>query len=242
MEYIALYPETLALVKRYPEAQRCRLYEAMAAYAFTGEEPDWPEDALEWYGWEALKQQVDRARSKSEQNKANGGKAKRTEAKASETERTEANQSGSKRNGANLPKEKENEKEKEIDNDATARARETAFGVVDADPVIITIQRELTGLTVSHYDDLAVVRQDLPDDLIVVAVNEAVAHGVRTWAYVRTILQGYIKDGVKTVGQARERSERRKQSGKQVGKTVSAQQYAQRNYSESELEGRCEDL
>ena len=101
MEYIALYPETLALVKRYPEAQRCRLYEAMAAYAFTGEEPDWPEDALEWYGWEALKQQVDRARSKSEQNKANGGKAKRTEAKASETERTEANQSESKRNGAN---------------------------------------------------------------------------------------------------------------------------------------------
>ena len=242
MEYIALYPETLALVKRYPEAQRCRLYEAMAAYAFTGEEPDWPEDALEWYGWEALKQQVDRARSKSEQNKANGGKAKRTEAKASETERTEANQSGSKRNGANLPKEKENEKEKEIDNDATARARETAFGVVDADPVILTIQRELTGLTVSHYDDLAVFRQDLPDDLIIEAVNEAVAHGVRTWAYVRTILQGYIKDGVKTVGQARERSERRKQSVKQVGKTVSAQQYAQRQYSEGELEGRCEDL
>lgn len=242
MEYIALYPETLALVKRYPEAQRCRLYEAMAAYAFTGEEPDWPDDALEWYGWEALKQQVDRARSKSEQNKANGGKAKRTEAKASETERTEANQSESKRNGANLPKEKENEKERDIDNDATARVRETAFGVVDADPVIITIQRELTGLTVSHYDDLAVFRQDLPDNLIVEAVNEAVAHGVRTWAYVRTILQEYIKDGVKTVGQAKERSARRKQSVKQVGKTVSAQQYAQRQYSEGELEGRCEDL
>lgn len=28
----------------------------------------------------------------------------------------------------------------------------------------------------------------------------------------------------------------------QIGKTVSAQQYAQRQYSESELEGRCEDL
>ena len=131
---------------------------------------------------------------------------------------------------------------KEIDNDATARARETVFGVVDADPVILAIQRELTGLTVSHYDDLAVFRQDLPDDLIVEAVNEAVAHGVRTWAYVRTILQEYIKDGVKTVGQAKERSARRKQSVKQVGKTVSAQQYAQRQYSEGELEGRCEDL
>ena len=130
---------------------------------------------------------------------------------------------------------------KEIDNDATARARETAFGVVDADPVILAIQRELTGLTVSHYDDLAVFRQDLPDDLIVEAVNEAVAHGVRTWAYVRTILQGYIKDGVKTVGQARQRSDKRKREGP-PGKRVSAQQYAQRKYSEGELEGRCEDL
>ena len=139
-------------------------------------------------------------------------------------------------------KDKDKDKEKDIDDDATARARETAFGVVDADPVIITIQRELTGLTVSHYDDLDAFRQDLPDDLIVEAVNEAVAHGVRTWAYVRTILQGYIKDGIKTVGQAKERSERRKQSGKQVGKIVSAQQYTQRHYSEGELEERCEDL
>jgi DnaD/phage-associated family protein len=138
-----------------------------------------------------------------------------------------------------VPKDKD--KEKDIDDDATACARETAFGVVDADPVIITIQRELTGLTVSHYDDLEAFRQDLPDDLIVEAVNEAVAHGVRTWAYVRTILQGYIKDGVKTVGQARQRSDKRKREGP-PGKRVSAQQYAQRQYSEGELEERCEDL
>ena len=158
-------------------------------------------------------------------------------------QRTSTTDNDRQRPSTNVPNYNSNYNDnKEIDNDATARARETAFGVVDADPVIITIQRELTGLTVSHYDDLAVFRQDLPDDLIIEAVNEAVAHGVRTWAYVRTILQGYIKDGVKTVGQAKERSERRKQSGKQVGKTVSAQQYAQRQYSEGELEGRCEDL
>jgi DnaD/phage-associated family protein len=141
-----------------------------------------------------------------------------------------------------VPKVKDKVKVKEegITTTATAHARETAFGVVDADPVIITIQRELTGLTVSHYDDLEAFRQDLPDDLIVEAVNEAVAHGVRTWAYVRTILQGYIKDGIKTVGQAKERSEHRKQT--QGGKRVTAQQYDQRRYSETELEERCEDL
>jgi len=246
MEYIALYPETLALVKRYPEAQRCRLYEAMANYAFTGEEPTWPEDALEWYGWEALKQQVDRARSKSEQSKANGSKAKRTEAKASEPERTEANGSGSKRTEADLPKEKEketeNEKERDIDAGATACAREdTPFGAVAVDPVIVELQKNIGALTVSHYDDLAAFRQDIPDDLVLEAISEAVAHGARTWAYVRSILQGYIKDHVKTVGQARERSERRKREGP-PGKRVTAQLYDQARHTEEELEARVSDL
>lgn len=250
LDYLQLYPETLVLIKRYPKEQRYDLIEAQMEYACNGKEPDWPEDDTKWLIWEALKLQVDRTVKKVEQNKANGKRNKanasdpeRNEAKSSEQERNEANASETEPTAANrITTNYELRTMKDIDNDATARARETAFGVVDADPVIITIQRELTGLTVSHYDDLAVFRQDLPDDLIVEAVNEAVAHGVRTWAYVRTILQGYIKEGVKTVGQAKERSERRKQSGKQVGKTVSAQQYAQRQYSEGELEGRCEDL
>ena len=233
MEYIGIRKETLELVKRYPKDQRYELLEAMTVYAIDNVEPDWPEDDLKWYGWEGLKQQVDRARGKSDQNKANGSKAKRTEANASEPKRTEAN----------LPKEKEKEeeKEKDIDDDATAHARETAFGTVNADPVIVAVQSELTGLTVSHYDDLAAFRQDLPDELVIEAINEAVAHGARTWAYVRSILQGYIKDGVKTVGQARERSERRR---RQVapGKKVTAQQYEQREYSEGELEGMVDGL
>jgi DnaD/phage-associated family protein len=143
----------------------------------------------------------------------------------------------------NVPKDKykDKDKEKDIDDDATAHARETSFGTVNADPVIVAVQAELTGLTVSHYDDLAAFRQDLPDELVIEAINEAVAHGARTWAYVRSILQGYIKDGVKTVGQARERSERRRRQGA-PGKKVTAQQYEQRDYSEGELEGMVDGL
>lgn len=127
MDYAAIYPETLALVKRYPAEQRYYLLESMVQYAVDGTLPDWPEDAIEWYGWEALKQQVDRARSKSERNQANGSKPKRTESKASEREQTEAK----------MPKEKENEKENDIkeNNLTVVKEKRQRFSPPTADEV-----------------------------------------------------------------------------------------------------------
>ena len=103
LDYLQIYPQTIDMLKRYREDQRCRLYEAMARYAFTGEEPAWPDDAPEWLIWEALRQQVDRADQKVKTNKrnasqrekqdTNGSEPKPTEAKPSETERTQANAS-----------------------------------------------------------------------------------------------------------------------------------------------------
>lgn len=60
LDYLQLYPETIKQLKRYNKEQRCNLYEAMAEYAFTGQEPDWPDDAPEWFIWETLKQHVNR--------------------------------------------------------------------------------------------------------------------------------------------------------------------------------------
>ena len=71
LEYIQLYPETLAAVKRYPAADRALLYEAMVAYGTAGEEPDWPEEDLKWLIWESLRQRVDMAARKSETNRNN---------------------------------------------------------------------------------------------------------------------------------------------------------------------------
>lgn len=249
LDYLQIYPETLALIKRYQKEQRYDLIEAQTEYACKGKEPDWPEDDTKWLIWEALKLQVDRTVKKVEQNKANGkrnranaSEPERNEAKPSEQERTEASASETEPTSANrITTNYELRTMKDIDDDATACARETPFGSVTVDPVIVAVQKELTGLAVSHYDDLAEFRQDLPDDLVIEAINEAVAHGARTWAYVRSILQGYIKDGVKTVGQARERSDKRKREGP-TGKKVGAQQYTQRHYSEAELEARTEDL
>jgi|GEM_PF-1023015 hypothetical protein len=120
LDYLQLYPQTIELVKRYKEDQRCRLYEAMAFYAFTGQEPAWPQDAPEWLIWEALKQTVDRADKKVNQNKRNASRKEDsesepepTEAKPSETQRTEAK-----------PSETDNHKPKPINQETITQERE----------------------------------------------------------------------------------------------------------------------
>lgn len=124
LDYLQLYPQTIELVKRYREDQRCRLYEAMAFYAFTGQEPSWPDDAPEWLIWEALKQTVDRADKKVKQNKRNASKRTDTETNGSEAERIEAKPSEPERTGANAS-ETDNHKPRTINQELESVTHET---------------------------------------------------------------------------------------------------------------------
>jgi DnaD/phage-associated family protein len=221
--------EYLERLAKLSDQELGRLVRALAIYHATGEQQELA--GRESIAYDFIKVDIDRIDEKY---------AAKCDTNRNNRQRPSTIVNDRQQSSTIVPKDKD--KEKDIDDDdATACARETPFGAVTVDPVIVAVQTELTGLTVSHYDDLAAFRQDLPDDLVIEAINEAVAHGARTWAYVRSILQGYIKDGVKTVGQARQRSDKRKREGP-PGKRVSAQQYAQRQYSEGELEERCEDL
>lgn len=123
LDYLQLYPQTIELVKRYKEDQRCRLYEAMAFYAFTGQEPAWPQDAPEWLIWEALKQTVDRADKKVNQNKRNASKSTDTETNGSEAERIEAKPSEPEQTEANRS-ETDNHKPKTINQETITQERE----------------------------------------------------------------------------------------------------------------------
>lgn len=138
-----------------------------------------------------------------------------------------------------VPKVKDKDKEKDIDNDDdNARVRETAFGEVEADPVIISVQSNLTGLTGTHYNELAQFREILGDDLVIHAIDETVGNSARSWNYTRAILEDYVRGNVRTVGEAKERSEKRKRKSQQT----QAQTYTQRQYTESDLEARITEL
>lgn len=114
LEYVQLYPETLAAVKRYPAADRALLYEAMVSYGTEGAEPDWPEDDLKWLIWESLRQRVDLAARKSETNRNN---RKRNGTNQNETERTETNQNETERTETNRNPQSESEPEAETEAD-----------------------------------------------------------------------------------------------------------------------------
>ena len=111
--YVALYPETLAMVKRYPASDRALLYEAMVFYGTDGSVPDWPDDDLKWLIWESLRQRVDAAAKKSETNRRN--RQQRTGTNGNEPERNETNANETERNETNTNPETETDTESETE-------------------------------------------------------------------------------------------------------------------------------
>ena len=250
LDYLQLYPETLELVKRYKEDQRCRLYEAMAIYAFTGEEPSWPEDAPEWFIWEALKQQVNRTAKKVSQNRANASgnsQQERNEAKPSIHKPTRVKASQQERNEAKPSEtpnhDNESEYEKEIDNHgSSAGARANPFTVTD-DEVADFLDRDRQieeaarcwGLPCN--DGNMIKARDLARDYtlpwLLRAIETAGNGKEQTWRYTEGILKSWKDNG----GPDAPRKQRAS-----PGKTVSAQQYGQRDYTPEELDAVSGDL
>ena len=239
MEYLKVWTSFAEIIEPLNDSERGRLFMAMLEYADSWKQPEFKGN--ERYIWPVAKQAIDRTRLESKKLTENGSKGGRPKTKENQTKPNETKDNQTEPNETHKDKEKDKEKEK-IDDDDTARACETPFGKVEIDPVILMIQQELVGLTQSHYDDLQAFRQDLPDELIEEAVNEAVAHGARSWAYERSILQSYIREGIRTVGAARARSEKRRSEPKNGGFRCTGWNYEQRHYSEDELAGRTDEI
>lgn len=240
MEYLKVWTSFRELLEPLTDAERGRLFVAMLEYAESGVEPQL--SGSERYVWPSARQSIKRASDENERMKAMGKKGGRPK-----TDKTYGNLQKPTETYENPYKEKDKEKDNYITTNDSARAHEedTDFGAVTVDPLIVKIQQELNGLTDTHYNELDGFRDELPDDLIGYAVDSAVGNGVRNWAYVRAILEGFVRDHVRTVGEAKDREGKRKQEKeqkpqqpRQTGKVVSAQRYTQRDYDEAELEER----
>lgn len=77
--------------------------------------------------------------------------------------------------------------------------------------------RNLQYLSPYNMQELLSFRDSLPDELIRYAVDQACANGVRTYAYAKSILNSYVSNGFKSIGdvQAHEAQRRRGQQGQQ---------------------------
>ena len=88
-------------------------------------------------------------------------------------------------------------------------------------------------LSPGNMEELASFKADLPDDLIRYAIDEACANGAPRWAYVSAILRGYVRDGIKSVGDAKAAKDKRAPTAK--GKTNPAtQNFAERGYTDKD--------
>lgn len=90
-----------------------------------------------------------------------------------------------------------------------------------------------------NMEELASFREDLPEDVIRYAIDEACANGKRTWAYVKAILNRYVQDGVKTIGDIRDREQKREKSANKsrVIANNPALAYEQRTHTEDDYAG-----
>lgn len=123
MDYLKIWPEIERWLQRYTDDERGRVFMAMMAYTFRGEEPDWPDDAREWCVWEPIRDKMDGCAEKVQTMRANGQRGgrraaqsgvetaensadsasekKQTQAEVSKEKQTEANESKGKQTKAN---------------------------------------------------------------------------------------------------------------------------------------------
>lgn len=92
-------------------------------------------------------------------------------------------------------------------------------GRPDPNAVEIYASSNLQYLSPYNLQELISYRDSLPDDLIRHAIDQACANGVRTYAYVKSILNSYVSSGFKCIGdvQAHEARRRKDQQNRQSG-------------------------
>ena len=255
MEYLKIWVSFREVTECLADDEKGRLFDAMLAYAETGEEPELTGN--ERFVWPCARQNLRKAAEECGRLRTNGRKGGRPRREAEEA-RPSAEPAGqpeeafSVRNDAvsgpgpdqerradggradclavfsrgwadreaetRSPSSSETDGEKPPRENGGAEDGARGAAVHTFSPSMIRspdrltdkVQRELAGLTDTHRAALREYRSLLGDGLVEYAVDAAVAHGARSWAYVERILENYRREGVRSAEQARAADEKRR--------------------------------
>ena len=173
----------LDATRKLSDAEVGRLFRSMLRYSMTQEQPH-DLHGREEIVFDIFSQQIDREKNRYD------SKCKQMQANGSKSHQKQANRVQEKE------KEKEEDKEKDKDNhDDDTRARVNTVAVYAAN--------NLQHMSAGNIDELAWFQEILPDDVIRFAIDKACGNGAPRWAYTASILQSYVRDGIKTVGDAK---------------------------------------
>lgn len=102
----------------------------------------------------------------------------------------------------------------------------------DFNTVEVYATNNLSVMTAGNMQEFADFKEHMSDDLLRYAIDDAAAHGKRTWAYVRGILLRYKNDGITNVGEAKAAEEKRVKGKPQQSAQRSNMNYTQREYAD----------
>ena len=153
--------------------------------------------------------------SRNRENGSKGGRPKKNPENPvgfSETQPNPENPVGFSETQKSQDKDKDKEEDKEEDKNNIYIASAAGDDRPDFNAVEVYAANNLAALSPGNVQDLAAFKTELPEELIRYAIDEACAAGKRTWGYVRAILLRYFDDGVRTVGEAKQRGRKPQQS------------------------------
>ena len=106
--------------------------------------------------------------------------------------------------------EEDKEKDEERDEDEEAAPPEEAACAPARGekhtPAAAMVKRYIRPMTDRAWEELHVFLDELPEEVIVWAVEDACSHGATSWAYLKKVLDGMLTGGVRTVAGAEARS------------------------------------
>ena len=208
LDYLKVFPDFEIMLRRYTDEERGRLFMAMMAYAYRGEEPDFEESAREWLIWDTIKLKIDQCTETLESKRANGRKggstAKQDKANRSNAKQTEANESESKQNPHIQEQEQEQEQEhvQEQEQEYVVRSNpQTPFDLTDDELREIRQERAevetaarrvgLPASTLADQDCMDSLRAEHGADNLLKAIGklQGAPEKSRNWRYVGGILR-----------------------------------------------------
>lgn len=110
----------------------------------------------------------------------------------------------------------------------------------DFDTLEAYASNNLRNLSPRNCEELISFGDDLSDDLIRHAIDEACAAGTPTWSYTRAILNRYVDSGFKSVGDAKAAEQKRREDRARRGQSAGgkpnpALDYEQHEHTESDF-------
>lgn len=198
MTYVKVYQDWTTATEKLKDGEKGRLIDAMVEYASTGEDVSAKLTGNEQYVFPVFRAQIDRDRQaladysrRQSENGSKGGRPRKPKASEDNPE-----------NPPLFPKSQKshNNDEDNNENNDPLNPPSTESGGGSAE----YIEKNIRGMTPGNWEEVRTYMEDgLSMELICHAVDEAAAYGNRNWAYVRGILNRFLREGITNLTQAK---------------------------------------